>query len=403
MIEAEFVKKIHAEMSRPGTCVAGYNNIRFDDELTRYSFYRNFLDPYAREWQNGNSRWDIIDLVRTCYALRPDGIKWAYNEDNVPTFKLELLSKANGIAHEDAHDALADVHATIALAKLIKAKQPKLYQYLFNLRNKHRVADQINLTRKTPLVHISSKLPAANGCCTWIAPICPHPSNKNAVICVNLALPVEPLETLSVDELKAKMYKRSEDMAPGESRLPVKLIHLNKCPVVATGKTLSKENAERLGIDRDMCLSNYQKLLRFEGLEQTLSALFETPNDAPTHDADHALYTGGFLNDHDRQLCQRIQDAAPENLDGFSGQFTDQRMETLLFRYRGRNYPQLFNAQELQQWQAHRQYRISDPASPAGQHLSAFIQELETLMQAHAQNKRKFSILKDLYQYAQQL
>jgi exodeoxyribonuclease-1 len=44
--------------------------------VTRYSLYRNFFDPYAREWQGGNSRWDLIDVVRAAYALRPEGIVW---------------------------------------------------------------------------------------------------------------------------------------------------------------------------------------------------------------------------------------------------------------------------------------------------------------------------------------
>ena len=74
--EMEFIKRIHEEFSQPGTCVAGYNSIRFDDELTRQLLYRNFYDPYEREWKNGNSRWDIIDMARLCAATRPEGIVW---------------------------------------------------------------------------------------------------------------------------------------------------------------------------------------------------------------------------------------------------------------------------------------------------------------------------------------
>lgn len=71
--EADFFRAVHDELSRPGTCALGYNSIRFDDEFTRYGLYRNFYDPYAREWQNGNSRWDIIDTVRLMRALRRKG------------------------------------------------------------------------------------------------------------------------------------------------------------------------------------------------------------------------------------------------------------------------------------------------------------------------------------------
>ncbi|XNM88044.1 hypothetical protein ACLK18_11460 [Escherichia coli] len=56
--------------------ILGYNNVRFDDEVTRNVFYRNFYDPYAWSWQHDNSRWDLLDVMRACYALRPEGINW---------------------------------------------------------------------------------------------------------------------------------------------------------------------------------------------------------------------------------------------------------------------------------------------------------------------------------------
>lgn len=402
MIEAQFMAKIHQQMMKPMTCVAGYNNIRFDDELTRFSLYRNFYNPYAREWQNGNSRWDIIDMVRACYALRPDGINWVYNDDGKPTFKLELLSKANEIVHEAAHDALSDVYATIGLARLIKDKQPRLYEYLFSIRAKNKVAEYFNTATKTPLVHISSKLPSEHGCCTWIAPLCPHPSNKNAVICINLALPVEPLAELSVDELKARMYLRSDEIPSGESRLPLKLIHLNKCPVVAPAKTLTEENAERLGIDREQCLKNLKFIQQQIGLEQKISTLYEDA-ESREQDPDHALYSGGFLSDADQQLCQQLLDTAPEALDKFAGRFSDARLNTLLFRYRGRNYPNLFNAEELEKWQRHRQYRLTDPDSPSSLTINDYLLEVEQLVAENSNHPQKLRLLKDLYQYAQQL
>ena len=117
--EIDALRVISKSMSEPGTCVVGYNNLRFDDEFIRYSFYRNFLDPYSREWKNGNSRWDLLDLVRATGALRRDGINWPQDEEGLPVYKLEELTKHNQIEHGSAHDALSDVRATIGMAKLI--------------------------------------------------------------------------------------------------------------------------------------------------------------------------------------------------------------------------------------------------------------------------------------------
>ena len=118
--EAEFIAQINKQMAQPHTCTLGYNTLRFDDEVTRHCLYRNFYDPYAREWQNGNSRWDMIDVVRAARALRPEGIHWPVDEQGIANIRLDQLTIANNIAHEAAHDALSDVYATINVAKLIK-------------------------------------------------------------------------------------------------------------------------------------------------------------------------------------------------------------------------------------------------------------------------------------------
>src|SRR5690606_18661922 len=181
LCEAEFCDRILQEFSEPGTCVSGYNSIRFDDELTRHLLYRNLHDPYEREWKHGNSRWDLIDVLRATRALRPDGIQWPDKEDGTPSFKLEELTRANGIPHADAHDALADVHATIAMARLVKQHQPRLYDYLYQLRSKHKVLPLLDLARQEPVVHVSGMFPATRGCLGIVLPLLKHPDNNNGI------------------------------------------------------------------------------------------------------------------------------------------------------------------------------------------------------------------------------
>jgi len=398
--EAQFMQKVHDLMSQPQTCVAGYNSIRFDDEVTRYGLYRNFFDPYAREWQNGNSRWDIIDMLRACYALRPDGIEWPLREDGSPSFKLEHLTAANGISHQDAHDALSDVWATIAMAKLIKDKQPKLYDYLFNLRLKKNVAAQIHIGSYTPLVHISSKLPAVNGCCTWVVPIAFHPTNKNAVIVLNLALDPQPLFDLSAEQLKHKLYQKSDELADGEQRLPIKLIHLNKCPVIAPAKTLDESNALRLGIDRQQCLDNLNKIKQHSGLAEKLANIYQLSEPKADLDVDYALYSGGFFSDADRHKMEQIRTMEPMQLAGQSWQFDDPRLSLMLFRYRARNYPATLTAGEMEKWQQHRQQKLMDDGPLT---LPSYYAELTILAEQYAQDTKKLAIIKALYQYGEVL
>ena len=215
VIEAEFFRQIHAELACPGSCGVGYNSIRFDDEVTRFGFYRNFFDPYAREWQNGNSRWDIIDMVRLTHALRPDGIEWPKHEDGTTSFRLEQLTQANGISHAGAHDALADVYATIELAKLIKSRQPRLFDYLFQMRDKRRVAKLLDLQAMQPVLHLSSMYPARRGCIAMVVPVARHPVNSNGIIVFDLAQDPAPLLRLSVAEISRRLFTPSNELPVG--------------------------------------------------------------------------------------------------------------------------------------------------------------------------------------------
>ncbi|MGL4193737.1 MAG: exodeoxyribonuclease I, partial [Edwardsiella piscicida] len=370
--EAEFAERIHQMFSVPGTCVVGYNNIRFDDEVSRNLFYRNFFDPYAYSWQNGNSRWDLLDVVRTCYALRPEGIVWPENEQGLPSFKLEHLSQANGIEHSNAHDAMADVYATIALAKRVKQAQPRLFDYLFQLRNKNRVAQLIDIAAMTPLVHVSGMFGALRGNTSLIAPLAWHPENKNAVIVCDLDSDITPLLTLDATALRERLYTpRSElgDAAP----VPIKLVHINKCPVLAPEKTLLADNAARLGLDRQRCRDNLALLQQHSEIRDKVVSLFaDAPPFPPSDDVDSQLYDG-FFSDADRQAMQIIRATQPQNLPALDLRFSDPRITPLLFRYRARNYPTTLDESERRRWQQHRQAMLTP------QRVQDYLQTLEML------------------------
>lgn len=403
LIEAEFVAKIHHEFSQANTCVVGYNSVRFDDEVSRYSFYRNFYDPYAREWQNGNSRWDIIDMVRACYALRPEGIEWPIHEDGKPSFRLEDLTKANGLQHEKAHDALSDVYATIAMAKLIKQQQPKLFEFLFQHRQKKAVANLVDVYYITPLVHVSSKISALQGCTTWVAPIAYHPTNSNAVIVINLQSDIAPLFSLTATEIAQRLYTKTSDLADGEQRIGLKLLHLNKCPVVAPAKTLLPENAERLGINREQCLANLQLIKQHPELRDKLVEVFKQDADLPADsNPDYMLYQS-FPSSGDKQKCEIVRQTPPEQLAHLALSFDDPKYQQLLFRYRARNWPQTLTADELAKWRTYCQRRHQFGEDSPNLTSDELLITLENLAMQRQQNDRDMAILKAVYEYVSQL
>ncbi|AFI90070.1 exodeoxyribonuclease I [Pectobacterium parmentieri] len=395
--EAEFARQIHEAFSVPGTCIMGYNNIRFDDEVSRNIFYRNFYDPYAYSWQHGNSRWDLLDALRACYALRPEGIVWPENDDGLPSFRLEHLTKANGIAHEQAHDAMSDVYATIAMAKLFKQAQPKLFEYLFPLRNKNKLSALIDIPQMKPLVHVSGMFGAARSNTSWIVPLAWHPDNRNAVIMCDLAGDMTPLLELDSQALRERLYTRQDALTADQSAVPLKLVHINKCPVLAPANTLRPEDAERLGIDRQRCLDNLALLRSNSDVREKVVELFaEAPAFAASDDVDLRLYDG-FFGDADRMAMKIIQETAPQNLPALDLTFADNRLEPLFFRYRARNFPGTLDDREQQRWLQHRR-AVFTP-----ERLQNYLSELSELYQRHEDDKEKMTQLKALYAYAQEL
>jgi len=393
--EPEFMRQIHAEFIQPQTCGAGYNSLRFDDEVTRYSLYRNFYDPYAREWQNGNSRWDIIDMVRLTYALRPDALKWPETEAGVPSFRLESLSEANELQHESAHDALSDVLATIQLAKRIKNSEPGLYDYCWNSRRKTEVANQIDLKSHKPLVHVSSKIPASQGCTTILMPLAMHPTNKNAVLCVDLCAEASPLLDLSAEAVRERLYTRLDDLGENESRIPLKAVHLNRCPVLLPLKTLEEANAKRLGIDLSVAETNWQTLLqKVQEVSKKAQIAFDSDFEENL-DADSALYQG-FIPDADRHVAEQVISASSQDLASHTFVFQDKRLNELLFRYKARHFSEILSGEDQKDWLEQVCERLDWP-----QQIDRYEQDLMSRARQETDSSR-LKILKELSDWAAQ-
>ena len=404
MPEADFISRILEELSQPGTCGVGYNSLRFDDEVTRNTLYRNLYDPYGREWQNGNSRWDIIDMVRACRDLRPEGIVWPQREDvDRSSFKLEELTAANGISHAQAHDALSDVYATIAMAKLIKDKQSKLYDFLYKLRRKNEVLKYIDLKEMTPILHTSGMYGSDYGNTRMVVPIAAHPTNKNSVIVFDLAQDPKLLLDLGAKTLRERLYTSSDDLPVGVERPALKQLFINKCPVIAPTSTLTGEAAKRLNIDLMMCKKNRQTLIAArKAIQQKIAKIFEPVEFEPVTDPDLMIYAGGFFADKDKALMNTIHSTDPETLGTQTWRFDDKRLPEMLFRYRARNYPETLNPDEQAQWLEHCRARLIE--GEAG-HLTftGFYAEIEELRTEMELDEHKIRLLDEVAAFGSEL
>ena len=404
VVEAEFIKKIHAELMQPNTCVVGYNSLRFDDEVTRNTLYRNFYDPYEREWRNGNSRWDLIDMVRLTRALRPEGIRWPDHPDGKPNFKLEQLTAANGIVHAQAHDAVSDVRATIEMAKLIKQKQPRLFDYVYSFRDKKKLQAKLNPELAQPVIHVSGMYPAEKGCLAIILPIVCHPTNKNAVAVYDLSQQPSDLIDLSAEDIYRRIFTKVSDLKSGEMRIPLKLVHVNRCPIVVPLNTLRPADAERLSIDVESCMVNstvIQNNIRTISAK-VAEAFNQDYTDAPT-DPDLMLYSGGFFSAHDKGLMQQIRRTSVAELSELHPTFDDVRLSAMLFRYRARNYLDSLSDTERGRWDEYRMKRIVGDDLATNLSNADFTARITELEQSEGLSERNKSILSNLKEYEKQL
>lgn len=403
--EHEFAARLEAELGRPGTIGVGYNSIRFDDEFTRHLFWRNLIDPYEREWRNGCGRWDLLDVLRLAHALRPEGLAWPKKPDGKPSFRLEDLTRANGIAHEAAHDALSDVRATIALARLLREQQPRLFDFALALRDKRQVLKELGLpalpAEARPFLHVSGMFAPERGCLAVMWPLAMHPSNRNELLAWDLAHDPSALPNLTSAELRERLFTPREQLPAGVAPLPLKSVHLNKSPMVVSNlKTLRPEMAARWGLDVEQALRHAKVARALPDLSGRWSEVFAPRAANGPVDVEQDLY-GSFLGDEDRRRLGRLRHCAPADPAWREAGFDDARLPELVFRYRARNFPEQLDAQELQRWQAHCQARLLR-GEGGGLSSEALLARIDDLQEdaLEREDERAEAILSALYDYA---
>jgi len=362
--EPEFAKRVHAEFAKAGTVSAGYNSMRFDEEFTRQLLWRNGFEPYEREYANGNARFDLIDVMRMTYALRPEGMQWPI-VDGKPSFKLELLAKANQLEHSRAHDALSDVYATLNLARKQKAAQPKLWAHAFSMRHKNVAASLLDYANATPVLHVSQRFSAERGCLALVLPLARHPSRSNQVIVYDLSIEPGPLLALNAEAIAERIYVKAEDLPEGEARIPLKLVHLNRCPMLAPLSVLKGVDASRIQLDVTTCLQHAEQIKSaLLAIQQKVRAVYALEPPFPSADLaidwprqNPALYDG-FAPPKDRAQLKALMQQEPKNWPVPTPQFIDARLKALLQLYRARHFPKTLSHAEASLWHAMRSARL---------------------------------------------
>lgn len=366
--EWQALSRVLQIFSQPNTCVTGFNSLRFDDEFTRFGLYRMLLEPYAREWQHGNSRWDIIDLVRATGALRRDGIEWPVNEDGLPVYNLERMTQANNLEHGQAHDAMSDVHATIGLARLIKKAQPKLFSYYFDLRAKKRSRALLEPYGARLCLHVSGMYPRERFGSAPVISICRHPTNSNSIVVADLSQEIDSLLTWDADAIRERLFKVGATERP-----PLKEVRINRAPFLAGIEVLTEENWSRLGYNRKV-IEERARRLRQPAITAKIARVYRRQAQEAAADPEAALYDA-FLQDSDRKRAEALQAQLQEG--GWSDlDYDDERLKTLAERLKARSFPHQLTETERGDWHEFVRSKLHAADAP-WRTLARFRQEIE--------------------------
>lgn len=386
--EAEFAKILSEEIFTPDTIAVGFNNIRFDDEFVRHLFWRNFYDPYEWSWKDGRSRWDLLDVIRMTRALRSDGIEWPVDENGKATNRLELITKLNKIDHFKAHDALSDVEATIAVTRLIREKQPQLYEYLLKMRDKNEVKRLVNLDCKQPFVYVSGRFDAEFDKATVAFPLT---SGKNGNVVV-YDLRYDPTEFIKMNQkqLAAKLYAKWEErQADDFVKLPVKELQYNRAPAVAPIGVLNQNNSwAKISLTEEVVNKHRDILLSSPEFAENIRSIFENREEFKKSPDPEAQLYDGFVANSDKMRIEAVRNASERELADFHPNFIDERLDPLLLHYKARNFPKSLAEDELVAWEKWRSDKINA-------NLPEFIKSLQKLSVIVKDENKQF-ILQEL-------
>jgi exodeoxyribonuclease-1 len=400
--EVEFLRQFGAEVATPGTIFVGFNTIRFDDEFMRILHYRNFYDPYEWQWQDGRSKWDLLDVVRMTRALRPEGIEWPFDAAGKASNRLELLTGLNNLDHAHAHDALSDVDATIAVARLIRNKQTKLFDYLLSIRDKRKVADIVESGQ--PFVYTSGKYPSEFEKTTVAYAICNHPKKQGSLV-YDLRHDPTQYKDMTAEQLAEKWRWKKDSEEP---RLPVKTIQYNRCPAVAPLGVLKEEaTQERLAIDLPQIQKHLAQLKQMPDFEQRLlkacdilEQRTQTSLVSTDKDVDDSIYEG-FFDNQDKQAMRVVRAAQPEELGDLGLDFRDNRLTALLPLYKARNFPKTLTSEERIEWEQHCERKLL----AGGQHskMAQFYNRLQQIATRDNLTSHQEYLLEELRLYAESI
>ena len=392
--EFEFALAAHDVLRRPNTFIAGYNSKKFDDELMRFLFYRNLIDPYKWGYERENKRIDVMDQILLAHVFnREVGLEFPVVDGQV-SLKLEHIAEDNHFDARNHHDALNDATNTRSIMEIIRNQRPKLFEYALQ-----RVNEEENrklITESELFCHVSTIYGYANNCVSIQRFLCFHPIIRKRLLTWNLTY--DPLELLkrSPQEIAQNLYLNKEQKA---FEIGFGEITLNQTPMVLK-YSLNQSNLE---VEKEKIQDNLEKL---RGVEQQLSDLAEATyqiKDPPqVQDVDASLYDSAFFPDRNNNI--RLIDEVIQNpMDFDHREIQNKRYSELLLRLQGRNHYEQLSPQNQDEYNRYRREKLLSEEKKDWMTHEQFKNELGDLKRTQRLSSEQEVLLSHLIDHVEQI
>jgi len=229
------------------------------------------------------------------------------NDKGKPSFKLDQLAPANGFAHENAHDALADVEATLFILNKIKSADPDFFDDLVRTQDKEFVG---SLLRSFEPVQVTLRFGGALPK-TYCGCYCgTNIQNKNEVAFADFdAIDAEALIGLNDPDILEAITQSPKTIRPLRLNNAETIMRLDS-PTVEQRSFCEKISRSVYFVSRVSAILPQ----RFEAVEED--------GDVPVEEKIH----GGFYSHYDQDVLAEFQSANWQRRQELVEQFEDKRL-----------------------------------------------------------------------------
>lgn len=325
--------------------VIGYNTLRFDEEVLRHAYFTHLLPPYATQL-NGHRRADLLTMVRAVAMLEPNAITVPLGATGKPSFKLGDVCRANGIAlsEADAHDALADTKATLALFRRLREVAPTTVATMLSLADKGVPSRMLSSGEVLLLGGVSSLTPVVG--------VTPNPTVATSWAAVDLTIDPASYLGLAVDDIIALFSQRGAR--------PIRTVKTNAQPILVE----YEQGCHALPTEHREIALYHERAARIRAhagfrvnLAAALARRFANREPSPHHEA--TLYSGGFISHDDASACLRWHASLWVDRPAIAAGLNDERLKAFANRLTLLEAPQSLSPMVWQKGQSWLRERLT--------------------------------------------